>query len=129
MKSLLQAVYNKLDNSSELNSFKIYPVRRPATEIDYPYIVINTDNTNLNAHITEYTVMIDIYDRAELADTVLDGANAIIKLLERVELDTNSEFSFSRFENSGMIPEEDRKVWHWSADFSVRADKKEYIGG
>ena len=129
MKSFIQAVYNKLDGSTNLSEFKIYAINRPATEQDYPYIIIGIDNDNINMHIQEPTIIIDIYDRGELADTVLDAVTEVMKLLERQELSTDAEHSFCRFDNSGMVPEDDRKVWHWTGDFSVRADKKEYIGG
>jgi len=128
MKSVMNAVYSIINDAVD-NSFTIYPVKRTATDPDFPYIVFNVSSNDENSLIYRFTVTVDIYDRQSSADTVLTAVEEIMKELDRQCIDTDAQVSISRFENSGFIPEDDREVWHWSGDFEIRSDKKAIIGG
>ena len=134
MKSTLQAVFDILEGDSQIKEIlgvvRVYTIVKPKSIEGFPYIVINIDIDNINKVIFQPVVKIDVYDKGNSSERTLDAAGRIMQILDRAVLNTGAEYAQSRFEASGMVPEDtDSGVWHWSADFSIRADKKEVIGG
>lgn len=134
MKGTLKAIYDLLIGDSELETIltnvRVYAVQRPRSDVGFPYIIIGLETNNDNQVIFTHNVAIDIYDNSTSAEDILKAGIRIQQLLDRTVLSTDSQYAEARFETAGMVPEEaDSGILHWSANFSVRADKKEVIGG
>ncbi|MCK9492692.1 MAG: hypothetical protein M0Q24_11480 [Sulfurimonas sp.] len=136
MIAIQTVIYNLIVLDTTIKSLmdpvKLYFVSRPAGTTEYPYFLYNLQVDDAGSLKSDYTLTIDFYDRGSTSNRASAVAKALLKIFDREirsgGVDSEKIISFpgpARF-----IPEEeDRNIWHLTADFTIRTDKKGTIGG
>ena len=138
MIEIIDTIYKMLDNDIELQEiflgglpiyFMQRPNTRPPEKPKFPFVVLDLSTNHDSLVIQTMSLSIDIYDRDDSSECLIMAAERIKKIFERKRIIAPNDMVYgeSTLFSEAFIEEEDRRIWHWSAEINIRGDKKKVI--